>query len=105
MAGDEVPETEFARLGDDQIAYPAFGEGDIDLVFVSQSGDPIDLRWDLPSYAIFLRRLAGHAKEEQGRIIAFLLGHGANPTDADAKGKTVAAAASSDWIRDLLGAP
>jgi hypothetical protein len=43
------------------------------------------------------------AKHEQGRIIALLLGHGASPTDADRNGKTVAAAASSDWIRDLLG--
>ena len=43
------------------------------------------------------------AKDEQGRIIALLLGHGASPTDADANGKTVAAAATSDWIRDLLG--
>jgi hypothetical protein len=43
------------------------------------------------------------AKDEQGRIIALLLGHGASPNDADANGKTVAAAASSDWIRDLLG--
>jgi ankyrin repeat protein len=45
------------------------------------------------------------AKDEQGRIIVLLLGHGARPTDADANGKTVAAAASSDWIRDLLGTP
>jgi hypothetical protein len=45
------------------------------------------------------------AKKEQGRIIALLLAHGASPTDADAKGKTVADAASSDWIRDLLDAP
>jgi len=43
------------------------------------------------------------AKDEQGRIVALLLAHGARPTDVDAKGKTVAAAASSDWIRDLLG--
>lgn len=43
------------------------------------------------------------AKDEQGRIIALLLGHGASPTDKDAKGKTVAEAASSDWIRQLLG--
>jgi Ankyrin repeats (3 copies) len=43
------------------------------------------------------------AKDEQGRIVAVLLGHGASPTDVDANGKTVAAAASSDWIRDLLG--
>lgn len=42
------------------------------------------------------------AKEEQGRIIAVLLKHGGAPTDVDAKGKTVADAASSDWIRQLL---
>jgi ankyrin repeat protein len=44
------------------------------------------------------------AKEEQHRIIVLLLGYGASPTDRDAKGKTVAAAASSDWIRQLLSA-
>ena len=42
------------------------------------------------------------AKDEQARIIAVLLEYGARPTDADAQGKTVTAAASSDWIRDLL---
>ena len=42
------------------------------------------------------------AKEEQHRIIVLLLEHGASPNDLDAKGKTVAAAASSDWIRQLL---
>ncbi len=45
------------------------------------------------------------AKEEQRRIIALLLEHGASPTDVDAKGKTAAAAASSDWIRRLLDRP
>jgi ankyrin repeat protein len=44
------------------------------------------------------------ARVEQGRIIVALLGHGARPTDVDANGKTVAEAATSDWIRDLLGA-
>ena len=42
------------------------------------------------------------AHDEQRRIIALLLGHGARPTDVDAKGKTVAAAASSEWTRHLL---
>ena len=42
------------------------------------------------------------AKDEQRRIIALLLRHGASPTDVDANGKTVAATASSDWIRQLL---
>jgi len=43
------------------------------------------------------------AKMEQARVIGVLLEHGASPTDTDANGKTVAAAASSQWIRDLLG--
>ncbi len=43
------------------------------------------------------------AKEEQHRIIVLLLQHGASGTDLDAKGKTVTAAASSSWIRQLLG--
>jgi hypothetical protein len=44
------------------------------------------------------------AKEEQRRIIAMVLEYGASPTDVDANGKTVADAASSDWIRQLLKA-
>jgi ankyrin repeat protein len=42
------------------------------------------------------------AREEQRRIIALLLEHGASSTDADANGKTVAAAATSEWVRELL---
>jgi ankyrin repeat protein len=42
------------------------------------------------------------ARDEQHRIIVLLAGHGARPTDLDAKGKTVAAAAATDWIRQLL---
>jgi ankyrin repeat protein len=42
------------------------------------------------------------AQREQGRIITLLLEHGASPTDVDARGRTVIAAATSDWIRDLL---
>jgi Ankyrin repeats (many copies)/Ankyrin repeat len=43
------------------------------------------------------------AHEEQRRIIAELLRRGAGPADVDANGKTVAAAATSDRIRALLG--
>jgi hypothetical protein len=45
------------------------------------------------------------SKDEQARIIALLLRHGAIPTDVDANGKSVAAAASSDWSRHLLDIP
>jgi hypothetical protein len=44
------------------------------------------------------------AKEHQREIIALLLRRGARATDTDGKGKTVAAAATSDWIRELLDA-
>jgi hypothetical protein len=43
------------------------------------------------------------AKDEQARIIAVLIGHGASPTDADANGRSVADTASSERVRDLLG--
>jgi hypothetical protein len=44
-------------------------------------------------------------QREQRLLIALLLGHGASPTDVDLNGISVEAAASSDWIRQLLGAP
>jgi hypothetical protein len=45
------------------------------------------------------------AKDEQARIIALLLRHGASSTDVDANGKPVTAAAAGDWIRRLLDTP
>ena len=47
---------------------------------------------------------SAEAKEHQREIIALLLQRGARATDTDANGKTVAAAATSDWIRELLDA-
>jgi class 3 adenylate cyclase len=62
----EVPETHYATLGEDRIAYQVFGEGEVDLLWVPASGDCIDLRWAWPSYADFLRRLG-----VQARVISF----------------------------------
>jgi ankyrin repeat protein len=44
-----------------------------------------------------------HAREQQAGIIRLLLERGARPTDKDARGKRVREAATSDWIRALLG--
>lgn len=44
------------------------------------------------------------ARDEQRQIIGLLLEYGASPTDVDSNGKTVASAASSDWVRQLLPA-
>jgi hypothetical protein len=39
----DIPQTQFATLGDDRIAYQVFGQGDVDLIFASAMGDCIDL--------------------------------------------------------------
>jgi class 3 adenylate cyclase len=70
----DIPETKFAKLGDDHIAYQVFGEGEVDLLWVGSTGDGIDTRWYWPQYASFLRRLATDA-----RIIMFdMRGSGAS---------------------------
>ena len=61
-----IPETQYATLGKDRIAYQVFGEGDLDLLWVPPSGDCIDLRWDLPPYAQYLEWLGGKC-----RVISF----------------------------------
>jgi ankyrin repeat protein len=47
---------------------------------------------------------SAEAKEHQREIITQLLRRGARSTDTDAKGKPASAAATSDWIRELLDA-
>src|SRR3974390_191869 len=66
MAGIAVPETKYAALGEDRIAYQVFGQGDVDLLWVPASGDCIDLRWDWPAYAETLGWLGTKA-----RVISF----------------------------------
>lgn len=62
----DIPRTQYAVLGDDRIAYQVFGAGAVDLLWVPPSGDCIDLRWDWPTYAEFLRWLGARA-----RVISF----------------------------------
>ncbi len=64
----DIPETRYARDGDIQIAYQAFGEGPLDLV-LSMGRPPagyVEHLWKHPDVARFLRRLAMFA-----RVIVF----------------------------------
>jgi pimeloyl-ACP methyl ester carboxylesterase len=54
----EIPRTQYARSGDVNIAYQVVGDGPVDLVYVIGWVSNIDLVWEEPSYADFLRRLA-----------------------------------------------
>jgi len=61
-----IPETRYARSGNFNIAYQVLGEGPLDLVVVMGWVTHIELNWEEPSIARFLRRLASFS-----RLIAF----------------------------------
>jgi pimeloyl-ACP methyl ester carboxylesterase len=58
--------TKYTRSGDIHIAYQAVGEGPLDLVYVPGWVSHVELAWEEPTLARFLRRLASFS-----RLIAF----------------------------------
>ncbi|HWM63315.1 MAG TPA: adenylate/guanylate cyclase domain-containing protein [Solirubrobacterales bacterium] len=60
------PQTQYARSGDAGIAYQVFGEGEIDLLVAFPFVSHLDLLWESPAQARFMRRLGSFA-----RVIAF----------------------------------
>jgi class 3 adenylate cyclase len=61
-----LPETRYARRGDIHVAYQVLGDGDVDLVLVSEWFGHLEARWDIPSVDRFLRRLSSFS-----RLISF----------------------------------
>jgi class 3 adenylate cyclase len=57
-----TPETRFAWNGDVSLAYQVVGEGPIDLLYLQGYGSNVDLNWDGPALARFLRGLARNAR-------------------------------------------
>jgi len=55
-------ETRYARSGATNIAYHVVGTGDVDVVFVPTFISNIELAWELPTLARFLRALARFAR-------------------------------------------
>jgi len=60
------PETRYARSRDGDVAYQVLGEGPLDVVFVPTWNTNVDVMWEEPSLARFLRRLAS-----LGRLLCF----------------------------------
>jgi class 3 adenylate cyclase len=58
--------THYTKSGDINIAYQVHGDGPLDLVFVPGFVWHVELAWEIPALAHFLRRLAGF-----GRLIMF----------------------------------
>ena len=59
---DVVPTTRYAKSEEVNIAYQVFGEGSVDLVFVPGFISHIELAWEEPYLARFLRRLAAFTR-------------------------------------------
>jgi pimeloyl-ACP methyl ester carboxylesterase len=57
-----APETRYAKVGDDRIAYQVLGEGPRDLILTGGQWGHIDLEWEEPGIARFLRRLASFSR-------------------------------------------
>ena len=58
----EIPTVRYARSGNVNIAYQVVGEGAIDLVFVMGWVSHLEMFWQEPSFARFLRRLASFSR-------------------------------------------
>ena len=62
MGKNVPPETKYAQSADGAVGYQVFGEGPVDLVFVTQWGTNIDNYWDEPTAARYLDRLASFSR-------------------------------------------
>jgi len=57
-----IPETKYAWNGDVALAYQVFGDGPVDLVYVEGYASHVDMNWESPRFARFLKGLARHAR-------------------------------------------
>jgi len=56
------PQTRYASSGDVGIAYQVYGEGDVDLVVAFPFVSHLDMLWENPAQARFMRRLGSFAR-------------------------------------------
>jgi class 3 adenylate cyclase len=94
----EIPETRYARIGDQQIAYQVFGQGPTDLLIVSGWFSNVDGIWEEPSSARFLQRLATFS-----RVIMFDR-RGTGASDPLQEITTTTLEAWSDDVRAVMDA-
>jgi class 3 adenylate cyclase len=56
------PKTRYARVGPDRLAYQVLGQGPPDLVLTIAAFSHVDVAWEDPQIALFLRRLASFSR-------------------------------------------
>jgi class 3 adenylate cyclase len=60
--GMGMPETRYARSGDVSIAYQVLGEGPFDVVVAPDFVSHVEVLWEVPGWAAFLRGVADRAR-------------------------------------------
>jgi pimeloyl-ACP methyl ester carboxylesterase len=58
----DVPNVHYVRNGDVALAYQVFGDGPVDLVYVPQWINNLEVAWSNPLHARFLTRLASFGR-------------------------------------------
>ena len=58
----KAPETQYAKGRDGFVAYQVIGEGPLDLVFIPDWVTNLEIMWEEPSLARFLRRLSSYSR-------------------------------------------
>ena len=87
------PETRYAHAGADRVAYQLLGDGERDLLFTAGLWGHLDVVWENPAIARYLRRLGGFS-----RLIRFdRRGSGVSDPRPDDGGNVAA-----HWNEDLL---
>jgi class 3 adenylate cyclase len=60
--GAVPPQTRYARVGDEFVAYQSQGDGPVDLMFVPEWTNHVELQWEEPACARFLDRLSSFSR-------------------------------------------
>lgn len=58
----ELPNTEYARVGDSEVAYQVYGDGPVDLVAVGGPAAHLEVVWENAEAARYLERLGSFAR-------------------------------------------
>src|SRR5437868_13352763 len=78
------PETRYAKSGDLNIAYQVIGDGALDILWIPGFVSNVELVWEIPAGAAFLRRLASFSRlilfDKRGTGLSDRLPNDALPT-------------------------
>jgi class 3 adenylate cyclase len=89
----DAPETHYVSVGDSDVAYQVVGTGDTDLLYCYGLAGHLEMFWDIPESAEYLRRLAAFSR------LVFFDRRGTGASDGVARS---AIPTWEEWTEDLI---